>query len=47
MTGVGTVAASLTSAAVSLAGPFLRQASKQVTDGLRLRMFLVCFWWWW
>lgn len=29
-TGVSTVAASLSSAAVSLAKPFLRQASKQV-----------------
>lgn len=29
-TGVSTVATSLSSAAVSLAGPFLRQASKQV-----------------
>ena len=34
MTGVGTVAASLSSAAVSLAGPFLKQASKQVIRGL-------------
>ena len=30
VTGAGTVATSFSSAAVSLAGPFLRQASKQV-----------------
>ncbi|CAM9739546.1 unnamed protein product [Ascophyllum nodosum] len=33
VTGAGTVATSFSSAAVSLAGPFLRQASKQVPGG--------------
>lgn len=32
ITGVSTVATSLSSAAVSLAGPFLKQASKQVDN---------------
>lgn len=43
-TGVSTVATSLSSAAVSLAGPFLRQASKQVINHATMLLSCVaCF----
>lgn len=43
-TGVSTVAASLSSAVVSLAGPFLRQASKQVKNNVKQhRLFRTLF----